>query len=213
MVEILKIWVMNIVVVIFFLLISDILLPDGNVKQYIKVIIGLLVILIIIKPLLGIKSISSNFEDIYIETAAFLETDSYEMDVEALSTYQKEKAVSLYEDYIKKMILDAASRELKVEESSIDVRIDTDDKNTPGLAMVRQVEITVHENLDSSNIEKIKKVHILDSKKVINKDENEYNFSEKTYTEDLKNVITKLLPIDKDNIKVDFTVDNGGDMN
>ena len=213
MVEILKIWVMNIVVVVFFLLISDILLPDGNVKQYIKVIIGLLVILIIIKPLLGIKSISSNFEDIYIETAAFLETDSYEMDVEALSTYQKEKAVSLYEDYIKKMILDAASRELKVEESSIDVRIDTDDKNTPGLAMVRQVEITVHENLDSSNIEKIKKVHILDSKKVINKDENEYNFSEKTYTEDLKNVITKLLPIDKDNIKVDFTVDNGGDMN
>lgn len=213
MVEILKIWVMNIVVVIFFLLISDILLPDGNVKQYIKVIIGLLVILIIIKPLLGLKSISSNFEDIYIETAAFLETDSYEMDVETLSTYQKEKAVSLYEDYIKKMILDAASRELKVEERSIDVRIDTDDKNTPGLAMVRQVEITVHENLDSSNIEKIKKVHILDSKKVINKDENEYNFSEKTYTEDLKNVITKLLPIDKDNIKVDFTVDNGGDMN
>ena len=213
MVEILKIWVMNIVVVIFFLLISDILLPDGNVKQYIKVIIGLLVILIIIKPLLGIKSISSNFEDIYIETAAFLETDSYERDVEALSTYQKEKAVSLYEDYIKKMILDAASRELRVDEKSIDVRIETGDKNSPGLAMVRQVDITVNENLDRTNIEKIKKVHILDSKKVINKDENEYNFSEKTYTEDLKNVITKLLPISKDDIKVDFTVDNGGDIN
>lgn len=212
MIEILKIWVMNIVVVIFFLLISDILLPDSNIKQYIKVIIGLLVILIIIKPLLNIKSINSNFEDIYIETAAFLETDNYEKDVETLNTYQKEKALTLYEDYIKKIVIDAVSRELKVDEKAVHVEIRTDNKKVPGLSMAQQVHITINDKVGNTNVESVKKVHILDSKKVINEDEKEYNFNEKTYAEDVKNIITKLLPIGKDNIKINFTVSNGGDL-
>ncbi len=212
MIEILKIWVMNIVVVIFFLLISDILLPDSSIKQYIKVIIGLLVILIIIKPLLNLKSINSNFEDIYIETAAFLETDKYESNVEALNTYQKEKALTLYEDYIKKIIINSVSRELKVDENNISVQIKTDDKTAPGFGMAQQVHITINDKVSNTDVESVKKVHILDSKKVINEDEKEYNFNEKTYTEDVKNVITKLLPIGKDSIKIDFTVSNGGDL-
>lgn len=202
---------MNIVVVIFFLLISDILLPDSSIKQYIKVIIGLMVILIIIKPLLNLKSINSNFEDIYIETAAFLETDKYDSSVEALNTYQKEKALTLYEDYIKKIITDSISRELKVNEKSINVQIKTNNKSAPGFGMAQEVYITVNDKM-GNNVESIKKVHILDSKKVINEDEKEYNFNEKTYAEDIKNVITKLLPIDKDNITIEFTVSNGGDL-
>ncbi|NLN48437.1 MAG: hypothetical protein GX154_04985 [Clostridiales bacterium] len=162
--------------------------------------------------MLNLKSINSNFEDINIETAAFLETDKYESNVEALNTYQKEKALTLYEDYIKKIIINSVSRELKVDENNISVQIKTDDKTAPGFGMAQQVHITINDKVSNTDVESVKKVHILDSKKVINEDEKEYNFNEKTYTEDVKNVITKLLPIGKDSIKIDFTVSNGGDL-
>lgn len=212
MIEILKPWVMNIVIVIFFLIISDILLPDGNIKQYIKVILGLFVILVIVKPLLDIKNINSNFENIYIETNAFLETDSLKKDVEALNIYHKEKAMALYENNIKNIIINAISQELSIDNNLINVQLKLEkNNNSPDFGMLKQVFITIPDSWDKTSVEKIKKVRILDGKKVIYKDEKEYNFNEKTYTEDIKNILIKLLPIKKDSIQVKFAIDNGGD--
>ncbi len=211
LIEILRPWIMNIVIVIFFLLLTDMILPEGNIKQYVKVILGLFIILVIIKPLTGIKSISTNFENIYIETAAFLETDSINMGVEVLNNYHKEKALELYKENIEKSVVNTVSKELSIDSSMIKVQLELEDDTDVYSGMIEYIIISIPDKRDNAFIDKIKKVKISNDKKVIYKDEKEYNFNDKAYTEELKNMLTKLLPVKKENIEIKFTIDNGGD--
>ena len=211
LIEILRPWIMNIVIVIFFLLLTDMILPEGNIKQYVKVILGLFIILVIIEPLTGIKSISTNFENIYIETAAFLETDSINMGVEALNNYHKEKALELYKENIEKSVVNTVSKELSIDSSMIKVQLELEDDTDAYSGMIEYIIISIPDKRDNAFIDKIKKVEISNDKKVIYKDEKEYNFNDKAYTEELKNMLTKLLPVKKENIEIKFTIDNGGD--
>ena len=211
LIEILRPWIMNIVIVIFFLLLTDMILPEGNIKQYVKVIMGLFIIFVIIKPLTGIKSISTNFENIYIETAAFLETDSINMGVEALNNYHKEKALELYKENIEKSVVNTVSKELSIDSGMIKVQLELEDDTDAYSGMIEYIIISIPDKRDNAFIDKIKKVEISNDKKVIYKDEKEYNFNDKAYTEELKNMLTKLLPVKKENIEIKFTIDNGGD--
>jgi len=211
LIEILRPWIMNIVIVIFFLLLTDMILPEGNIKQYVKVILGLFIILVIIKPLTGIKSISTNFENIYIETAAFLETDSINMGVEVLNNYHKEKALELYKENIEKSVVNTVSKELSIDSGMIKVQLELEDDTDAYSGMIEYIIISIPDKRDNAFIDKIKKVEISNDKKVIYKDEKEYNFNDKAYTEELKNMLTKLLPVKKENIEIKFTIDNGGD--
>ncbi len=212
LVEVLKPWIMNIVMVIFFLLVMETLLPDGDMKQYIKVIMGLFVILVIIKPLLNLKNINSNFENIYIETAAYLDTDSFDRDVEAMNTYHKEKTRSLFENNIKEIIINAISKELAIEKNLINVQLEFENSKNYDFAGIKHVYITLPANWDEKSIKKIKKIQLQGSKKVIYKDAGEYNFNERTYESDLKNIVTRFFSIKKENIQIKFTVDNGGNF-
>lgn len=211
LVEILKPWIMNIVVVVFFLLMTDILLPEGNIKQYVKVILGLFIILVIIKPLIDMKNINSSFENIYIETATFLETDTINTEVETLHEYHREKAFALYKKNIENTIINTVSKELSINSNLIKVQLDLENKTDIYSGMIGHILITIPDKRDSKFIDKIKKVDIPSNKKVIYKDEKEYNFNDKAYVEDLKNLLTKLLPVEKENIEIKFTIDNGGD--
>lgn len=66
MIEFLKNWILNIVVIIFFVAFIEIMLPKSNMKRYINMILGLLIILVLINPI--IKFMSS---DIDIEREVF----------------------------------------------------------------------------------------------------------------------------------------------
>lgn len=211
LIEILKPWIMNIVIVAFFLLMTDVLLPEGNIRQYVKVVLGLFIILVIIKPLIDMNNINSNFENIYIETATFLETDSINADVEILHKYHKEKTLALYKKNIEKTIINTVSKELSINSDLIKVQLDLENKTDIYSGMIEHVLIIIPDKRDSNFIDKIKKVDIPNNKKVIYKDEKEYNFNDKAYVEDLKNLLTKLLPVEKENIEIKFTIDNGGD--
>ncbi len=208
--EILKPWILNIVVVIFFLILSDILLPEGNIKQYIKVILGLFVILVIIKPLLSIKSLDYNFENIYIETSAFLEVDSYDKDIEALQDYHKKSIRAQYLNNIKNAVTDAVSKELDMDRALIHTELDPDENGKNEYELPKGIFVTINGIPQDTDIKKIKKVRIPHGKKVINDEEKEYNFNEKAYTENLRNIIIRFIPIEKDRIQIKF-IENGGD--
>ena len=81
-----KPWITNIVFVMFFLILTDLLLPEGNIKQYVKVILGLFVLIAITKPFIEMKNINITFQNTYLETSAFLEKNSLAYDVEVLNT-------------------------------------------------------------------------------------------------------------------------------
>jgi stage III sporulation protein AF len=207
--ELIKPWIMNIVFAIFFLIISDIMLPEGHIKQYIKVILGLFVLLAIIKPFIEMKHINNYFENTYIETSSFLETNPLANDFEVLNTYHKEKVIDIYENNIKKMVLNTIAQEKSIDEDSIVVELEIEKSyESPDFGSLKHIIVTMPDKNGDLNIQNIKKVRILRSKDVIYKDEKEYNFNDKTSTEELKNKLSKLLYINEKNIQIRLTIDN-----
>lgn len=204
-----KPWITNIVFVMFFLILTDLLLPEGNIKQYVKVILGLFVLIAITKPFIEMKNINITFQNTYLETSAFLEKNSLAYDVEVLNTYQKEKTIKIYEDSIKNMVINRIAQEISIDKKNIDVQLEIE-KNyrSTDFGKLKYILVTIPEKSDNANIERIKKVSILESKNVIYKDEKEYNFNDKTSTKNLKNLLSKLLSINQDNIQVKLTLEN-----
>ena len=54
MIELLKVWVTNITIAIFFITAVEMILPDNNMKKYAKFVLGLMLIVVIINPIIKI---------------------------------------------------------------------------------------------------------------------------------------------------------------
>ena len=204
---------MNIVIVIFFLIISDILLPEGSIKQYVKVILGLFVVLVVIKPMIEIKRIDYDFQDTYKETASFLEDNQVGEDYQVLNTYSREKAIDIYENNIRKMILNTIVQDDSINKEYIYVELDIEkDYLSSDFGSLRQVIVSMPDNLNNKKVDNIRKIKIQRDKNVIYKDKEEYNFNDKTSIEELRNKLSKLLYINKENIQINLTIaKNGGE--
>ena len=121
MIELLKPWVINIVVITIFVIIADIILPEGSIKRYVRVIIGIFVLLAIIQPLINIKNIRFDFEKSYLETSIKLDSKSDIKDKEVLSAYQKDKALEIYESKLIEQIITAVSYKKSIDKKNIEV--------------------------------------------------------------------------------------------
>src|SRR5690606_24186872 len=117
-------WVINIVIIIIFVIITDVVLPEGNIKKYVRVIIGTYVLLTIIKPFISITDLANDFERTYIETNVVLNTDKKLLDKEVLNSYQNAKAIEIYESRLKDQIASAVSYKASVDKKNIDVSLD-----------------------------------------------------------------------------------------
>lgn len=60
MIELLKVWVTNITIAVFFITAVEMILPDNNMKKYAKFVLGLMLIVVIINPL--VKIFDKNFD-------------------------------------------------------------------------------------------------------------------------------------------------------
>jgi len=60
LIELLKIWVTNITIAIFFITAVEMILPDNSMKKYAKFVLGLMLIVVIINPI--IKLFDKNFD-------------------------------------------------------------------------------------------------------------------------------------------------------
>lgn len=203
MIEFLRNWVINIVIIIIFVTITDIILPEGNVKKYVRVIIGTFVLLTIIKPFINITNIANDFERAYIETSVVLNGDKELFDKEVLSSYQNNKAIEIYEAKLKDMISSAVSYKTSVSKKNIDVSIDINkDQDSNEFGLISNILIIINNKEKEDKIERIKKVRIGEEEKVIYNEVEEYNLNEKTTTADIRNMLSEMLGIDKNKVQV-----------
>lgn len=208
MIELLRPWVINIVAIIIFVIIADIILPDGSIKRFVKVIVGLFVLLAIIQPLIYIKDIRYDFEKSYLQTSIALSQENEMQDKEVLGNFQRAKALELYEANLKDQIATAVSYKSSIDKSDIDVILDiVKDQKSSEFGRLNNVQVILTSIEDKSSIEKIKKVEIGKEEKVIYKEEQEYNFNEKTSSEEIIDMLSKMLGIDRDKIQVRLAVD------
>jgi len=60
LIDLLKVWITNITIAVFFITAVEMILPDNSMKKYAKFVLGLLLIVVIINPI--IKIFDKNFD-------------------------------------------------------------------------------------------------------------------------------------------------------
>lgn len=99
MIEFFKSWITNIVIVIFFIAFIEILLPTSNMKKYINMILGLLIIIVLINPIIKLM-----VNDINIDREVFYNIRSYNaFESDRGSKYIESQNQQITEVYKKKL--------------------------------------------------------------------------------------------------------------
>ncbi|MCF6465618.1 stage III sporulation protein AF [Clostridium sp. Cult2] len=199
MVEFLKVWVKDIAIIFVLISIVEIALPNSNMKRYIDMVIGLLVIIVIITPF--IKLIHKDFNmdrEVFSNTVNQIKFE-YRDNIE-LSSLQEEQIKKMYINKIKDEIQGhiLGSTEYQVEE--IIISIYEDEIN---YGEIKDIDIILKEYIDAEEstealitVAQIENVEIGESK------ERTKNLQVLQNSEDIVNIINKNYNISKENIKV-----------
>lgn len=201
-------WAEAIIIAVIIGTIIEMLLPEGNCKKYIKVVIGIYVMFTIVNPI--ITKISGK----EITVSDILELDEYISQAEENIKNQNEIEIE-NENNIMEMYVSGIKQDIKlnVEEkgyvvTNVDIEIE-DNKNYKIKKIIVDAEnIMKEENNDEKNeIEKIEMVNditISISNDIVqnNKQENSNNKNLLSFTQkqELKEYLNQRYEIDKDNI-------------
>lgn len=211
MIDFLKNWTTNLVIFIIIISFLEMILPNGNIRKFVKMTIGLIVILVIINPF--IKLIQS---DIDIEKEIFNNIESqYEYRDESYKEFEdyKDKQVkSLYINKIKNEIDNEIISKTNYRLSEIYIDID-ESKDTDRYGNIQKInmKLVLQESDSAISIEKesdIRDIKI-DIKLEDVKEKNEQAEQKESKNnlkvlDDIEDKISKKFEIDKENIFIDL---------
>ncbi|MEE3953259.1 stage III sporulation protein AF [Peribacillus frigoritolerans] len=158
-------WVSNIIIFVLLATVIDMLLPNSALQKYAKMVIGLLLIVIIITPILGL--FNKDFDDILTAATSEFE-DQKKKDLGNLTEMKKKEIQATQGAYILKQM--AVDLQAEVEEelmadynmriSSIEVGVKNEEE--PGADDLQNITISLEkaEGKENSEIEAVAKVDI-----------------------------------------------------
>lgn len=197
-VEFLKNWVIDIAILFVIVSLVEIVVPNSNMKRYINVVIGMLIIIVIIAPFVSlIKHDYDIDKEIYRNIINQFESNESK-DSKLLSAQEmqiKEIYINKLKNDIKKLINEESDYEV------VDVNVYISEKNEDygdieGIELVLNNEIEKEKNSeDVVNVIKIEEIKV-DSKKQDTEKLKEFKDDE------IEKLIFERYNISKDNIKI-----------
>jgi len=205
MIEFLKIWVNQIIVAVIISTIIEMLLPNGNNKKYIKMIIGLYVLFTIIQPIITkLTGKILNISDFNYHK--YFDQDILEISSNDFEDNNSKLIKQAYIDNIKKDIITKINQKgYEIESCSIEI-LDNENKDTYGtiksislkinnkedevkesnnVINIENVDINVKDNKDiQNNIDTTKKNNLSDKEKI-----EIIKYLSEEYSVDLKNIL------------------------
>ncbi|AOT68159.1 stage III sporulation protein AF [Geosporobacter ferrireducens] len=138
----LRTWVLNIVTVIIFITFLEILLPNSDMKKYIKMIVGLLVMLVVLNPLLELATGKVNLEEEIFKTSAMMDQKNLAYDLERLEGEQDQQLVVLYKSKIENHLRTKIERENKLKVVALDLDI-VEEKSHKDFGKLKNIHLSV----------------------------------------------------------------------
>ncbi|MBS4536203.1 stage III sporulation protein AF [Clostridium sp. D2Q-14] len=181
MIEFLRQWIMNIVVVSIFIALLEAILPDNNFKGYVKMISGFLMIIVLLNPF--IKLISNN---ISIDKEVFANIDrnnEIENSKENITISNEDQIKNLYIDKIKNNIIYSVESNFQYDVMDVDIEM-SEGKETYGEILEVSLNIIKNENKDMKN----NKIVI---EEIESSNSNDKNNKEEINYDELKEYISK----------------------
>lgn len=206
MIEFIKTWVNQIIVAVIISTIIEMILPNGNNKKYIKMIIGLYVLFTIIQPIITkLTGETLNISDFNYQK--YFDQDILETSSNNFEDNNSKLIKQAYIDNIKKDIITKINQKgYKAESCSIEI---SDDENEDTYGTIKSISLKISNEEDevkeSNNIINIENVdiNVKDNKDIKNNIDTtkKNNLSDKEKKEIIK-YLSEEYSIDKENILI-----------
>ncbi|SHH30947.1 stage III sporulation protein AF [Caloranaerobacter azorensis DSM 13643] len=182
MINLLRQWTITIVTLVVIITFLEIILPKNDLKKYINVTTGFLLIITILNPFIKLLSSDINIEkEVFKNIMLKPENDFYITD--EYKKYQEDQTMKLYKDKIKKHIKKTIEDTFRYK--VVRIEVDIENENTENFGEIKKIKlILVQENTDfknknvhdkySINIESVKEIRVnlesVETEKIENSD-------------------------------------------
>lgn len=126
MLDIFKEWIGSIVAVAILGILVRLIVPNSNIKKYVYTLLGILTVMVVLKPLLN----TSNIEKIVLDATKSINNSNVNYDNIDFSSYKKVSEDNIKEEFKAKLEENIVENIKKIDDSSISVKIEiTEDYN------------------------------------------------------------------------------------
>ena len=126
MIDFLKDWCINIVTLVIFIVLLEMLLPSGKMKKMINLVSGLILVIALINPVLGLMKKGVDLEDYQMANSNFIDKKEIMVNSEVLKEAQTRQITNVYRSKIISQ-LEGIAKEVKgVLDAKADVIINED---------------------------------------------------------------------------------------
>jgi stage III sporulation protein AF len=185
----------------------DTIIPNNAMKRYINVVVGLLIIVVVIKPFVFVKDYADSFNSEFLETSSYLEQKGSAGDSTEISKFQSQMAVEIFENNLEKQILKVVNNCINsnYKEVSVDLEVERDSESKD-FGNIKSVSVNLSN--DEKAVIEVDKIRVganeavEENKNVINEDKVEYNLNDSKIKTEIKDEISKALGINESIVSV-----------
>ncbi|MCX8129022.1 MAG: stage III sporulation protein AF [Clostridia bacterium] len=141
MVDFIRSWVFNVVTLVIFIVLIEILTPSGKTKKFISLVSGFILLVAILNPLLGIFDKGVDLKDIRISDSNFIDKQEIETSSKILNESQTKQIIKAYR---KKLIG-------QLEDCTADIK---------GVSGVK-ADVLINEDINSKSFGEIKRAYFV----------------------------------------------------
>ena len=142
MVDFIRQWIVNIVTLVLFIVLIEMLLPSGKMKKYAGLVTGTILIIAIISPLLGLFGKNFDFAALQTMSSNTLDKLQVEKDSKLLEKKQMEQIVEVYRKKIIEQLEENAKEVEGVGQVKADV-IFNEDYQSKGFGEIKRAYLEV----------------------------------------------------------------------
>jgi stage III sporulation protein AF len=138
MIEFLKGWVLNIVILTMFIVLLEILIPSGKIKKFIDLVSGLILIIAVINPFVGLLGKDLDLKELQISSSNFIDRKEIEANSKVLNEQHIKQITEVYRKKIIKQLEDNTKEIKGVADAKADVLIDQN-YESPSFGEIKRV--------------------------------------------------------------------------
>jgi len=161
-------WILNIVTLVLFIVLVEMLVPTGKMKKYVSLITGIVLVIAIISPFLEIFGSKFELTDLQTANSNFLDRKEIEKDGKILEEEQMKQITDVYRKKLISQIEDGAKSVEGITGAKADIIIN-EDYNSGDFGEIKRVYLEVSQDGKGSSIKpvaEIEKVKVGDDESV-----------------------------------------------
>ncbi|MBA1337013.1 MAG: hypothetical protein HPY66_3449 [Firmicutes bacterium] len=155
--DFLRQWIINIVATMIFVSFIEIIMPESSMRKYIRLVVGLLVMIVIINPLLNLAAGEFDMGDRILGMASAINIQDTRHQVENIEEGQRESIILVYRNRLEEQIARQVIEENLADNVIAEVDIEEDFKSER-FGTIKGIRVFVHDKGD--NYDGIKKIGI-----------------------------------------------------